>query len=226
MLKPFNKIKDKGICAGYTIIETMVAVSVFLIVVLAGMNALFNVNLISHKSQDIRSIMDNMSFIMEEMSRSIRTGYNYRCYDANNPWSSADAQSLKLSYPRSCTLGGVLAFEESQGSTPDSSPADLNGADQWVYKIIESTAGSGEYNIWKSSNGGLNFVQLNPSEIVIKSALGEGVSGFKVLGAESVLDGNTQQPLVVIRLIGEIRYNKVTTPFSLQTTATQRLVDI
>ncbi|MDQ3076059.1 MAG: hypothetical protein M3Q34_02935 [bacterium] len=198
----------------YTIVETMVSVSIFLVVVLAGMNAIFNANLISHKSEDIRSIVDNMNFVLEEMSRSIRTGYNYHCVDG------ANGGFANLDIPASCEFGGAIAFEEASGN-PD------NPGDQWVYKI-ESTDGGSTYNILKSIDAGASFVQLNPSQIILHSSLGEGISGFKVLGAESpdALPSNLQQPLVVIRLIGEIRYKNTVSPFSLQTTVTQRLVDV
>ena len=63
---------------GYTIIETMISVSLFLIIITIGMGALLNANLLHQKSRDMRSIMDNLSFIMEDMSRNLRTGYDYR----------------------------------------------------------------------------------------------------------------------------------------------------
>jgi Tfp pilus assembly protein PilW len=64
---------------GYTIIETMIAISLFLVVVMTGMTALLNANLLHQKSQNMRSIIDNLSFIMEDMSRNIRTGSNFHC---------------------------------------------------------------------------------------------------------------------------------------------------
>jgi Tfp pilus assembly protein PilW len=68
---------------GYTIIETMISVSLFIIIVMAGMGALLNANLLHQKSQNMRSIMDNLSFIMEDMSRNLRTGHDYYCMTSN-----------------------------------------------------------------------------------------------------------------------------------------------
>ncbi len=188
---------------GYTIIETMIAISLFLIIIMAGMNALLNANLISNKSQDMRSIMDNLSFILEDISRNVRTGYNYHCGDLSS-----------IDVPLSCANAGILAFEETHGDTGTI-------ADQWVYKI-ESIDGGLTYNISKSVSGGIagSFVQLNSSEIVLKAS-----SGFSVLGAEPPM-GDFQQPIVMIRLVGEIRYKNTVTPFSLQTSASQRLIDL
>src|SRR5574343_971807 len=88
--------------SGYTIIETMIAVSVFLVVIMIGMGALLNANSIHQKSQNMRSIMDNLSFVMEDMSRNLRTGYNYHCSDSSN-----------IETPQSCVFGGIVFFEKS-----------------------------------------------------------------------------------------------------------------
>lgn len=196
-----NSIKNKK--SGYTIIETMIAVSLFLVVIMSGMNTLLSANSASNKTAKMRSIMDNLSFIMEDISRNMRTGYNYHCGETGS-----------LESPQSCPTGTFIAFEEAHGN-----PAVAT--DQWVYKI-ELGANAGEYNIFKSVSGGAanTFVQLNSSEIVLKQG-----SGFSVLGAEAP-PGNTQQPLVNIRLVGEIIYKDVITPFSLQTSVSQRLIDI
>lgn len=197
--------------AGFTIMETMISVTLFLVVVISGVNVLLNVNLISKKTEDVRSVVDSLSFIMEEMSRNIRTGYNYRCY---GPWEPGDAQASILNTPQSCESGGAIVFEESDGI-----PGSNNTSDQWVYKI-ESVDFGATYNLFKSIDGGLTFVQLNPNEVVLES-----VSGFSVLGAEPPAS-NLQQPFVNINLVGSIEYKGTVTPFSLQTSVSQRLVDV
>ena len=207
----FKKFKNKK--SGFTIIETMIAVSLFLVVVTIGMGALLNANLLHQKSQDMRSIIDNLNFIMEDMSKNIRTGYNYRCYDASDlVWDQSKAQTSGLSNPKSCALGGVLVFELSDGDS-------LVTTDQWVYKIESSGIGQ-PFNMFKSVDGGANWTQLNPSEVHLDS-----FSGFSVLGAEPPA-GDKQQPFVTIRLSGTITYKGVESPFSLQTSVSQRLVDL
>ena len=199
--------------SGYTIIETMVAVSIFVIVIVFGMNALLNANLVGRKSQDLRSIMDNLNFIMEDISRNARTGYDYECY-------APPVAFVPLNSPKSCVAGSVIFFETADGDNTDRT-------DQWVYKIEETASGSGKYNIFKSVEGGQDgtFVQLNPSEVALTVS-----SGFSVLGAErpaiNPLNDDRQQPLLTIRLVGEIEYKDTITPFSLQTSVSQRLIDV
>lgn len=183
---------------GYTIIETMIAISLFLVVVITGMTALLNANLLHQKSQNMRSIMDNLSFIMEDMSRNIRTGTNFHCI--------APAESLSgFSGPKSGPSCWAVAFRAA------------DGVSVWVY-YVDNTG-----KIFRSTDGGSSYVQLNPDEVVITNTL----SPFSVLGAEPPA-GDLQQPLVDIRLVGNITLSgkNVVTPFSLQTTVSERLVDI
>src|SRR3989338_2009574 len=98
------KLKIKNLNAGYTIIEMMVAISVFLVVVMSVMNALLNANVIHNKSEDMRSVLDNLSFIMEDMSRNLRTGSNYRCFSGED--SIPSSTSLTMSIPRSSPVSG------------------------------------------------------------------------------------------------------------------------
>lgn len=187
---------------GYTIIETMIAISIFLVVVMIGMTALLNANLIHQKSQNMRSIMDNLSFIMEDMSKNMRTGYNYHCIlDINNLSNLYNS----LSCPNG---GGLIAFESANGSSS-------NNSDQWVYRINNG-------DIEKSIDSGNSFIKLNiEGEVIIDPV----ASSFTVVGAEPS-PGDTQQPFVTIRLVGNITYRNVITPFSLQTSVSQRLIDV
>ncbi len=191
--------------AGFTLIETMIAVSLFIVIVVAGMGALLNASLLHQKSQDMRSIMDNLSFIMDDMSRNLRTGYDYRCLTGNDNLSN-------VSTPLSCSSGWGIAFESASGSTS-------NNNDQWVYYI------SGAGKIFKSTAGpyiASNFIQLSPDQVQIDPV----ASGFSVIGAEPPSSGDKQEPLVTIRLVGKITYQNVVTPFSIQTSVSQRLLDL
>ncbi len=195
-----NNFKNKY-SSGYTIIETMIATSVFLVVVIYGMGSLLNANAIHKKSENSRSIMDNLSFVMEDISRNLRIGSTYHCLTGNDNLSSSHVAT-------SCANGWGVAFEASGGS------ASTNN-DQWVYYISNG-------KIFKSTdNGASSYVQLTPDEVVIDS-----LSYFSVLGAEGVDANNQQQPFVSIHLKGTITYNGGVIPFSLQTSMSQRLVDI
>jgi type II secretory pathway pseudopilin PulG len=195
---------------GYTIIETMIAVSLFIIIVMAGMGALLNANLLHQKSEDLRSIMDNLSFMMEDMGRNLRTGYNYHCILVD------DFSLTALNTATSGSNCWGIAFESADG-------VRSNQSDQWVYFINDG-------KIYKATNAPYTnaetdpstaFIRLTPDEIFID----ESASGFSVLGAEP-FPGDSQQPFITIRLVGKITYKNIETPFSLQTSVSQRLIDI
>ena len=179
----FKKNKKQKI-GGYTIIETMIAVSVFLIVITIGMGALLNSNSIHQKSQDTRAIMDNLSFIMEEMSKNLRLGYDYVSTD-----------------------GTQIYFQPAVADSP-----------RWAYKIESG-------NIFKSTDNGNSWVQLNSFDSFTKSGvrIDDGLSGFIVSGTSPT---DTVQPFVIIKLIGTISSHGTTTPFNLQTSVSQRLIDL
>ncbi|MFA5778148.1 MAG: prepilin-type N-terminal cleavage/methylation domain-containing protein [Candidatus Paceibacterota bacterium] len=200
--------KQRKTKSGYTIIETMIAISLFLIIIMIGMGALLNANLLHNKSKDMRSIIDNLSFIMEDMSRNLRTGYDYRCITSEPDFSSINIDTPKSSQDGQSCWG--IALEYQNGATD-------NPGDQWVYYI-------GAYNnkdgIFKSTDGASSFVQLNSDEVKIDLT----DSSFTVTGAEL---GDNKQPFVTIKLVGKITYkNNVESPFSLQTSVSQRTIDI
>ena len=194
---------------GFTIIETMVSVSLFIIITVIGIGTLLNANLLYNKSQNMRDIVDNLNFVMEEMSRNIRTGYKYHCLDA--AVLSVPASSNSLSVPEDCTAGWTIAFEDAHG---EPNPSVENFNNQWVYSISGG-------QILKSEDSGVNFTQLTSEEVIVNPDL----SGFVVTGAEPS-PGNKEQPLVTIRLVGTVNYRDVVSPFSIQTTVSQRLLDI
>src|SRR4051812_9896759 len=104
--------KNNNMQSGYTIIEMMIAISLFLVVVMTGMTALLNANLVQQKSQNMRSILDNLSFVVEDMSRNIRTGSAYHCAYGN------DDVEATGEFPLNAETGQVcwgIAFESALG---------------------------------------------------------------------------------------------------------------
>ena len=189
---------------GYTIIETMIAVSLFIVITTISMGALLNANMLHRKAQSMRSIMDNLNFVMEDMSRNSRIGYDHQCFRKG---IDTELSPATIGVPRSCSDGWAISFEYAYGST-----ATYN--DQLVYYI-------NNVKIFKSVDGANNFVQLTPDEVVVDAS----ASSLSVLGAEPITT-NSQQPFITIKLVGKITYQNVDTLFSLQTSVSQRLIDI
>ncbi len=182
---------------GFTIIETMIAVSVFLVVVLYGMNALLSADMFSGKSAAMRSVLDNLSFAMEDMGRNLRTGSDYHCITDGNTLATGAL---------SCVAGGQgISFLASTGA-------------RWVYFMAANPDGT--LYLEKSTDGGTTFIVLTTPEIKLDAS-----SGFFVIGAEPP-PGDQNQPLIKIWLNGKISEKGVDIPFALETSVSQRIVDI
>jgi len=186
-----KKIKLKNNNKGFTIIETMISIGIFLVIVTIGMEALLNTSFIHSKSENQRSVIDNISFIMEDMSRNIRTGYHYNCTNsAGDTLPSLD-----------CPLGDGIFLE----------PSDTSIGAKLIYYL------DGQNNLLRRIDG--EETQLNSSDIKFLDG-----SSFSIIGADPSDD---LQPFVTIRLVGNITSPKGdVTPFSLQTSVSQRLIDI
>ncbi len=63
----------------FTLIEMMVAVSIFSIVMLISTGAIFSIVEANRKAHSVKSVMTNLNFALESMSRDMRVGSGYKC---------------------------------------------------------------------------------------------------------------------------------------------------
>lgn len=66
-----------GTKEGFTLIEFLVAVGVFTVVMLISVGALLTMIDASRKTQSLESVVNNLNFALEGMTRNMRTGSNY-----------------------------------------------------------------------------------------------------------------------------------------------------
>lgn len=112
----------KSIARGYTLIELVVAVGLFALVMTLASGAYLLMIDLNRQTQGIATGIDNLSFALEVMTRSIRTGTSYSCGvyggDCAYPsggvsFSFTDAGGANISYARgeqgsSGSIGGIL----------------------------------------------------------------------------------------------------------------------
>ncbi len=212
-----RKLLVVGGRSGFTLIEIMVAVSIFSIVMVMATGALLSILDANRKAQSQQTIFSNLDSTLESMSRTIRVGTTYRCIEGE--YSSANIDNTQ-----DCNNGAdAFAFEKFGGIKGDSS-------DQFVYCRFDSVVGncsSSGKQIARSTDGGANFVPITSPEIII-----EGLTFF-VRGSTP---SNSEQPIVLISLYGCAGVKpsegcsgpetKTKVNFNLQTAITQRLLDI
>jgi prepilin-type N-terminal cleavage/methylation domain-containing protein len=212
-----TNIKKSKISAGFTLVEMMIAVGLFSVIMTIGIGAILGVNSTHRKTQTMRAVIDNLSFLMEDMARSIRLGDYYYCQDAAPTLldlTSSDPQNPQAS------LDGEDCSSISFEPFWQFSPSDV--ANQIVYHITEiNDVGT---IVKKTETDSISNIgewdPVTPSEVNIDIVR----SGFTVTGAGNALDN--QQPKATIVLVGTVRISGVSTEFNLQSTVSQRALDI
>lgn len=124
---------------GFTLIEMMTAVSVFLVVMTISMGAILGIFDANRKAQSAKTVMDNLNFAVETMSREIRFGTKYHCGTTGT-----------LTSPQDCLSGdNFISFLSSDSL-------------QTVYRLSSTS-------IEKSVDGGANYIAITAPEIIISS---------------------------------------------------------
>lgn len=75
---------------GFTLVELLASVAVFSLIMVMSLGSILAVLDANHKSQTLRTVMDNLNFTLEGMTRSIRFGQNYHCGSGGDTTVSAD----------------------------------------------------------------------------------------------------------------------------------------
>ncbi len=181
---------------GFSLIEMMVSVTLFIVVMTVSVGTLLALINANQKAQSLKSVINNLNFAMESMTRTIRTGSTYRCEDALSdtgqlPTGFADCPSGKVGFVMTDDTNKRVAYR-------------INGT-QIERRIADS-----------SGNGG-TWVGLTASEVVI-----DGMR-FYVTGTTL---SDPIQPTVTISIRGHVGTKADTqSTFNIQTTVSQRLLD-
>ena len=191
------KIISKKNNNGFTLIELMVATSIFIVVMLVSMNSLFALLDTGKNSRALRFAMDNVNFSMESMTRSIRMGTNYYCVSSGQDISMSDTIST-----RDCSSvdnGTFIAFMP-QGNTTS----------RVGYKLHTNSS---------TGNSTLQRCDINSCVDIVSPEIKIEKLQFIVRGSSS--NDNTQASVYII-MKGTAYVKGVPTSFAIQTMASQR----
>lgn len=195
----FFSHNKKDTQSGFTLVELLVALTLFTFVVLAAVSSLYAVNNASRKVEAMRGVLDNLNFAMESMSRTIRTSDTIICGGDANP----------LGATHNCPFPtGPLTNRISMHST-------LVTSATVEYRLNTTT-----HQVEKRKNEGSgysNWIALTAPEINVQSL------NFYVSGADSY---DSAQPSVIIMIAGIATTSEgETTPFALHTLISQRVAE-
>lgn len=82
---------------GFTLIELMVAISIFIIVMTISMGSILNVFDANRKSRSLKTVLNNLNLAVESMSKEMRFGKNYHCGSAGT-----------VTAPQNCASGDIF----------------------------------------------------------------------------------------------------------------------
>ncbi len=195
-------IKKQQKNSGFTLIELMVATSIFVVIMLAAMSSLFVMLDAAKSSRALRLAMDNVNFTMESITRSVRMGTNYYCVLVGD--SAPDPSNLNTSYNCPNVGGTLLSFvPQAKGG--------VNPTSRVWYALDTSLTNSNFSTIKRCDNSGC--VPIISPDVNIKRLK------FFVNGSS---ESDDKQASVYITMEGEVIVKGVPTSFAIQTLASQR----
>lgn len=183
--------------SGFTLIELIVATSIFVVVMLMAMSSLLGSSNQAKKSNALRTSMDNVNFALENMTRNLRTGSDYDCVTTS--------VLLPAVANNDCNLlssgGGAIAFTPALHSA---TPRDT------AYQ--RSARSDGTYTLQRCTTTG-GCIDIVGSEVNVE------ILKFFVTGSDPA---DMITPSVYIIMKGTVLVKQVPTSFSMQTIASQR----
>ena len=150
---------------GFTLVELMVSVSIFIIIMVISMGSILTIIDANRKSQNLRSVMDNLNFTLEAMTRTIRFGTNYHCGGTPPALSSpSDCAGGQDSFTVLSSDGVTQVTYKLSGtriarSINSGTDFFLTSSDVYIDKLTFYTLGSTLYS------GGSNLLQ--PRTIIV-----------------------------------------------------------
>ena len=187
---------------GFTLLEMLIALSIFTIAIFIIMATLFAITNVQKKIIALQSAQDNLRFAFESMTKEIRTGKRFHC-----------GTSGTLTAPLDCPFpngGNSFTFQNALLQTATYQVVNING----VGVLVKSSNGalpdcaSGSY---------INCQKLTSPDLVIVNTVnfyvrGSGANDHAQSLATIVLEGEVQDP---VKKIG-------TAKLFLQTTISKR----
>lgn len=216
------QLKSTQSYKGFTLVELIVSLGLFITVMTIAIGALFSAQSINARLQATRNILDGLNLSFELLSREVRYGSLFFCGDDIVDARKILRKSCAFSANNPNAGGSVLVFKPVAAA----SPLDRVGYYATNGKLYE----------WKSEGGVETTRQISSNEVIIDTF------HFFVLGAnttqEAIDAGNAEnvggvsdnvQPQITIILTGKTfprnNPNDRVVDFQLQTTISPRGLD-
>ena len=166
-MKFFSLQKKKAFktSAGFTLVELMVSLSIFVIVMTIVMGAVLSVVNVNSLAQSKKTAMDNLNFAIESMSRTIRFGTSYHCDVVGTLSTPRDCSAGANSLTLRAVDGSLVTYSLSAGALTRS----INGGTALALTSPEVTIQNLSFRVFGSYAYGVDYLQ--PQVILTISGL-------------------------------------------------------
>nr|AQQ75003.1 hypothetical protein [uncultured bacterium] len=142
---------------GFTLVELMVAMTLFAVVMLVAVGALLSMVDANRKARALENVMNNLNIAIDGMVRSVRMGNSYHCNSVSVPNMETDDGD--------CLNGSQGAVEIFSFAPFGANP--LEQTERWVYTFVPGSGNAGG-RIERSRSGGSNPVAITAPEVDIE----------------------------------------------------------
>jgi len=196
---------------GFSLIEVLVSLAIFTIVMTMSVGMLIVLIDANARAQNLQTIMTNLSFALDSITREIRTGSNYYC-------GAASSLPVSGSATQNCDNGGdAISFTEGGDSLTENTPNNSRRiAIRLNNGVLERRLGNGDGD--SSVNESEDWTALTSDGVTITDLR------FFTSGATRA---DSLSPTVTIYVAGYAgEQDGSEGVFNIQTTVVQQLLDI
>ncbi len=213
--------------SGFTLVEMIVSLAIFAIVVTVSVGALLVLVGTNQRLQGEQNVMTNLSFALDSMTREIRTGSHYYCFaNLNSSQITTNGNSLDSALTNQST-GAYLVSDCSQGNNSDlqyHGLAFIEGGDS-----ISGTGNRIVYFYDTQQKTIYRRIGTGPAQSIISPDVHIIDFEFFVTGSDNLQTSGgaaTRQPTVTLYIRAAENSDGSGKQFDLQTTVTQRTLDV
>lgn len=202
--KTWDNRRRRNTARGFSLIELLVSISIFIIVLIMAVGSLLVVIGANARAQNMEQVMTNLSFALDSVSREVRTGRGFYC-SGTDPGGN-----LSPELTRNCTNGKYLSVVEGGESlTAGKSNPRVSFRYNATNKSIDRRVGNG------------NWFQITAPNVVITDMY------FYVADTATAAGGDSKQANVTLYVAGHSGDLPTSeSSFAVQTTVTRRIPDI
>jgi len=187
--------------AGFTLFEMIVSLGIFSIAMLMILSSLLSITSAQKKAVTLQTVEDNLRFVIDSMSKEIRTGFDYDCGNTGAPNNCGNTNNNCVSAASS------IAFVPARASV-----------DKVIYEFDAVDKDIKKTEILADGGGTVGPYTITGSDITIDDLR------FCVVGAGSA-NGLQPRATIMLRATSEIGADRTQSSFDVQTTVAQRKID-